>query len=166
MIVLPYLDRSTGGIELQSFYARLLQYSTCAFTISHSEQTFAASSNTGTVNVTSSSVASPSDECPWTALSNAPWITITAGSSGTGNGTVSYSVSANTGDPRTGTMTIAGQTFTVHQNDSATCTNTISPTNSLFQASPTPTAFRCCAHYGHGGGHDLIKPLFLECHEQ
>jgi hypothetical protein len=138
---LHFVDRSTGGIELQSFYARLLQYSTCAFNISPSEQTFAASSNTGTVNVTSSSVTSSSDECPWTAVSNAPWITITAGSSGTGNGTVSYSLSANTGDPRTGTMTIAGQTFTVHQNDSATCTTAISPTNSLLQASPTPTPF-------------------------
>ena len=48
------------------------------------------------------------------------WITITVGSTGTGNGTVSYSVSANTtGSTRTGTMTIGGQTFTVTQNGAA-----------------------------------------------
>jgi hypothetical protein len=135
---LHYLDRSTGGIELQSFYARLLQYSTCAFTISPSEQTFAASSNTGTVSLTSSS-----STCPWTAVSNDAWIVITAGSAGIGNGSVSYSLSANTGDPRTGTMTIAGQTFTVNQNDSATCATAISPTSSLLNASPTCTAFGC-----------------------
>jgi hypothetical protein len=135
---LSYLDRSTGAIELQSFYARLLQYSTCALTISPSEQTFAASSNTGTVDVRSSS-----STCPWTAVSNDAWIVITAGNAGTGSGTVSYSVSANAGDPRTGTMTIAGQTFTVNQNDSATCTSTITPTNALLKASPTCTAFGC-----------------------
>ena len=158
---LHFLDRSTGGIELQSFYARLLRYS-CAFNISPSEQTFAASSNTGTVNVTSSS-----DECPWTAVSNAPWITISRrGGSGTGNGTVSYSVSANTGDPRTGTMTIAGQTFTVNQNDSATCTNTISPTNSLLPFCPPFGSCLDTSSDRYSESHDLIKQVFLECHEQ
>jgi hypothetical protein len=51
--------------------------------------------------------------CDWTAVSNAPWITITAGGNGTGNGTVSYSVSANSGRVRRGTVTIAGRTFSV-----------------------------------------------------
>ena len=52
--------------------------------------------------------------CTWTAVSNDSWITISAGTAGTGNGTVSYSVAANTGTTsRTGTMTIGGQTFTV-----------------------------------------------------
>lgn len=46
------------------------------------------------------------------------WITITSGQNGNGNGTVSYSVAQNaTGQPRTGTMTIAGQTFTVNQSN-------------------------------------------------
>jgi hypothetical protein len=54
--------------------------------------------------------------CAWTAQSNVAWLTITAGTSGTGNGTVSYTVAANnTPDPRTGTLTIAGRTFTVTQ---------------------------------------------------
>jgi hypothetical protein len=53
--------------------------------------------------------------CTWTATSNAPWITITGGATGSGNGAVAFSVAANTGALRTGTITIAGQTFTVTQ---------------------------------------------------
>jgi len=44
------------------------------------------------------------------------WIAITSGVSGSGSGTVSYTVTANTcTSVRTGTMTIAGETFTVTQ---------------------------------------------------
>ena len=84
----------------------------CTYTISPTSALFSSSGNTGMVTVTTSS-----GSCSWSATSNASWITITAGSTGTGNGTVSYSLSANTtGSSRTGTMTIGGQTFTVTQN--------------------------------------------------
>ena len=54
--------------------------------------------------------------CDWIATSNVSWITIASGSSGRGTGTVNYSVAANPDfTPRVGTMTIAGQTFTVNQ---------------------------------------------------
>jgi hypothetical protein len=54
--------------------------------------------------------------CTWTAVSNDVWITITSGSSGTGDGSVAYSVGINTTlAPRIGTMTIGGETFTVNQ---------------------------------------------------
>src|SRR5262249_3676573 len=54
--------------------------------------------------------------CSWTAASNASWITITSGSSGSGNGTVGYSVATNaSSSSRTGTMTVTGQAFTVMQ---------------------------------------------------
>jgi len=53
--------------------------------------------------------------CAWTAVSNSGWITITGGAAGPGNGAVNYTVGANTGGARTGTMTIAGLTFTVIQ---------------------------------------------------
>jgi uncharacterized protein (TIGR03437 family) len=54
--------------------------------------------------------------CSWTATSNAAWITITSAPSGNGEGAISYSVAPNTGSTsRTGTLTIAGQTFTVTQ---------------------------------------------------
>jgi hypothetical protein len=56
-----------------------------------------------------------SSSCSWTATSNTSWLTITAGFSGSGNGTVSYSYAANSGAARAGTLTIGGQTFTVNQ---------------------------------------------------
>lgn len=53
--------------------------------------------------------------CAWAVSGNPSWITITSGGDGSGNGTIAYSVQANTGAPRTGTLTIAGQAFTVTQ---------------------------------------------------
>jgi hypothetical protein len=55
--------------------------------------------------------------CAWTATSQAPWITITSGASGTGPGTVVFSVAANTADKRSGTLTVAGRTVVVDQDD-------------------------------------------------
>ena len=53
----------------------------------------------------------------WTAVSNtADWLAVTSGSSGTGAGVVGYQAAPNPGtSPRTGTITAAGQTFTVWQ---------------------------------------------------
>ena len=83
---------------------------TCTYSISPTSASFAAAGGTGSVGVTAGA------GCAWTAVSNASFITITGGASGSGNGTVSYSVGANAGTTsRTGTMTIAGQTFTVTQ---------------------------------------------------
>ena len=42
---------------------------------------------------------------------------MTSGASGTGNGTVTYSYTANTGKDRKGTLTVAGRTFTLDQNE-------------------------------------------------
>ena len=65
--------------------------------------------------------------CSWTAVSNNPsWITVTAGSSGIGNGVVVFNAAANPGAARTGTIAIGGQTLTVTQ-QAAPCTFSISP---------------------------------------
>ncbi|MCX5837698.1 MAG: BACON domain-containing protein [Deltaproteobacteria bacterium] len=82
----------------------------CSYSNSSASNSFTSSGGTGSVDVTATS------GCSWTASSNASWITISEGSSGSGNGTVYYSVPTYTdGSPRTGTMTIAGETFTVNQ---------------------------------------------------
>jgi glucose/arabinose dehydrogenase len=99
----------------------------CTYSINPSSRTIASAGGTGTVSVTAGA------GCQWTAVSNAPWITVTAGSSGSGNGSVSYSVAANTGPQRVGTITIAGQTFTLTQ--SSGCAYSISPTSQSFPAS-------------------------------
>ena len=82
---------------------------TCNFSLSSGNQNFPASGGSGTVNVNTTA------GCAWTAASNAPFITVTSGASGDGPGVVGFSVAANTGSARNGTMKIAGQTFTVNQ---------------------------------------------------
>jgi Zn-dependent metalloprotease len=83
---------------------------TCTFSISPTSASQPAGGGTGSVTVTAGA------GCAWTAVSNAAFITVTSGASGSGNGTVNYSVASNTGaSSRTGTLTIAGQTFTVTQ---------------------------------------------------
>jgi hypothetical protein len=80
----------------------------CGYTLSASSAALNGAGGSLSVNVTTSS------SCAWTAVSNDDWITISAGSSGAGNGTVSFNASALTSAaPRTGTLTIGGQTFTV-----------------------------------------------------
>ena len=66
-------------------------------------------------------------DCSWTAVSNDPFITITSGSSGTGSGKVAFTVPGNTNTTAlSGTMTIAGETFTVNQ-AAGGCTYKLSP---------------------------------------
>jgi carboxypeptidase T len=82
----------------------------CSSSLAASNQSFSSAGGNGSVAVTTGS------GCGWTAASNASWITISSGSDGSGNSTVNYSVVANgTGSPRSGTITIAGLTFTVLQ---------------------------------------------------
>jgi len=84
----------------------------CTYSINPTQASYTRTGGTGSVAVTAPA------GCNWSAVSNAPtWLTITSGSSGSGNGTVVYSVGPYGGPPkkRTGTLTIAGQTFTVNQ---------------------------------------------------
>ena len=91
----------------------------CSYLINPASQSFDATGGTGRVTVTTQV------GCPWTADSNpdAPWIHIPLGTGGNNSGAVDYSV-----DPmepigsRVGTITIAGQPFTVEQNGSNTPT--------------------------------------------
>lgn len=77
----------------------------------------AAGGTTTTVAVTADAV------CKWTATSNEPWITVNSPTQTTnGNGTVSYTVYANSGGARTGTITIGGQTFVISQAGGFSCT--------------------------------------------
>jgi hypothetical protein len=82
----------------------------CTYSISPSGQSFAPGGGVGSVGVTAPA------GCAWTAASNASFINVNSGASGTGNGSAAFTVFANpNASPRTGTMTVAGQTFTVTQ---------------------------------------------------
>jgi hypothetical protein len=100
----------TGTLTVAGQTVTVTQASGCTFALSPSSQNFPASIAAGSVNITSGT------GCAWTATSNSAFISVTSGASGTGNGNVGYSLTANdTATPRTGTMTIGGQTFTVTQ---------------------------------------------------
>ncbi|HEY2934042.1 MAG TPA: CARDB domain-containing protein [Acidobacteriota bacterium] len=100
----------------------------CTYGISPASASFTLTGGTGVVTVTAPA------GCTWNANSNAPWITITSGSTGNGSGQVNYTVDLNPGTaPRTGTLTVAGQIFTVSQQGIA-CTYSISPESRSHQA--------------------------------
>ena len=82
----------------------------CNSSISPTSASFPRGGGTGSVSVT------VGNNCAWQAVSNESWITITSSATGNGSGTVGYSVAVNSsGRRRTGTITIAGQTFSVKQ---------------------------------------------------
>ena len=99
-----------GTLTIAGHTVTVSQAAPCAYSIDPNKEKMNARGGTGTVAVTTSA------GCAWTAVSNASWIAVTGGASGSGPGTVTYSVSANnTGKDRDGTVTIAGRTFTVEQ---------------------------------------------------
>ena len=84
--------------------------STCTYALSATGLSFGAGGGRSSVGVTAAS------GCAWTAVSDASWITVTSDGNGDGSETVGYSVAANnTTSSRAGTITIAGQRFTVTQ---------------------------------------------------
>ena len=54
--------------------------------------------------------------CMWTAVPNQPWIRIVSGGSGSGNGTISVNLLANTGGLRQSSISVGGGTVTITQN--------------------------------------------------
>lgn len=103
------------------------QASSCAVTINAATRQFPPAVATSTLNVTAAA------NCAWTAVSNVPWLAISSGASGTGNGTVGYTVAVNTGSARIGTLTIGGVTHTVTQT-AATCAYTLDTSGQTIAA--------------------------------
>ena len=78
--------------------------------------------------------------CAYTAASPASgFVTITAGASGSGNGTVTYSVPANSGGSESTTLTIAGLPFTINQLNG--CVFGLTPSSAAFSAAGGNSSF-------------------------
>ncbi|HEV2801965.1 MAG TPA: PQQ-dependent sugar dehydrogenase [Pyrinomonadaceae bacterium] len=102
----------------------------CTYTLSPTSRTSPAGGETLTVNVTTQG------GCNWAAVSNSNFINVASGASGTGSGTVTLSVASNgSGVPRTGTVFIAGQIFTVTQPELTPEVPTIQFNQSAYQFS-------------------------------
>ena len=110
---------------------------TCSVTVSPRDVTFPASGATSSsISVTAASL------CEWSATSDSPWISLTGRTSGTGNGTVTFSVASNTGAARSGELTIGDKTVPVNQlATTAACSYTVTPlTISIAAAGSTGTS--------------------------
>jgi YVTN family beta-propeller protein len=81
---------------------------TCSYSLTSGGASLGSGGGSGTA-----SISAPSS-CGWQAFSDSSWLTIQSGFSGSGTGTVSFSVAANTGtSTRTGHLIIGGDSFTV-----------------------------------------------------
>jgi hypothetical protein len=100
----------TGKIFIEDQEFTINQAGICA-ALGATSASFSASGGGGSVAVTAPG------GCAWTVTNNNPeFINVTSGGGGSGNGTVNYTVSANTATAiREGSITIAGQTFAVLQ---------------------------------------------------
>jgi chitodextrinase/subtilisin family serine protease len=100
-----------------------LTTTTCSYTLSENSKSFSSIASSGSITITTAA------SCSWSAASNTSssgWITVTAGKSGSGTGTVQYSVAANDNSTsRTGTITVAGQVYTVNQSGSTAAVSNI-----------------------------------------
>jgi hypothetical protein len=85
--------------------------------------------------------------CTWSATSNAGWVSVADGRTGSGNGTVRLAVEANSGAPRTATVTIGGNAFTVQQ-EGRTCSYSIAPRR--YDAGRGPDDVRVAVTAGDG----------------
>lgn len=75
-------------------------------------------------------ISTSAENCGWVVSSNKPWLIVTSETSGTGLGTIEYTVEENTTSlDRTATLSAGGQYFTVSQAGSNCVVTSISPTS-------------------------------------
>jgi hypothetical protein len=101
----------------------------CTIAISPGTVTFGSDGGSGSVTITTPA------GCAWSATTSGGWITVTAGASGSGPGSVTYSVAANSAtESRNGSLTIGGQSHAITQQGRSptTCSYTVSPVNADF----------------------------------
>jgi fibronectin type 3 domain-containing protein len=86
----------------------------CSYEVSPTSLSFPAAGGGGVITVKAAST------CSWTASTNELWITLNSGSSGTGDGEVTYTISPNVEGQRTGSIVVAGITIPVVQQEQGT----------------------------------------------
>lgn len=113
-----------NGSLLFSLQFTITAATTCTYALSPTTATVAAAGGTGSATMTAAA------GCSWTAASSVAWITTS--SSGSGSGTINYTVAANTATAsRSGSVTAGGQTLAITQSAAAGGGST--PTGNLLQ---------------------------------
>lgn len=106
--------------------------SNCAVTLTPSSAQFSSAAQAGLITI-----AGPAD-CVWNPQVSASWITVTSTSATAGDGTLAFAITANPTGRRTGTITIAGVSFTIDQLGAplaSGCVYPISPNSVIALAS-------------------------------
>ena len=103
------VSATSGEVTHTTNLTLSIRVPTCTFSIAPASNAHRSNGGGGNINV------STQPGCSWTAVSNVPWVTVTSGSA-VGSGTAFYSVDPNPdATPRSGTITIGTQTFTVNE---------------------------------------------------
>jgi hypothetical protein len=143
------------AVHVESNYSNEISYTAastvCSYTLSPTSVSLSAAGGSGTIAVTTQS------GCSWSASTGVSWATITSGAIGTGSKTVSYTVTANTGAPRTAATTIAGNPFTFTQSGTSSYTisatagtgGSISPSGSVSVTSGSSKSFTITPNSGY-----------------
>jgi uncharacterized protein (TIGR02145 family) len=118
----------TGSITIAGETYSVSQAAPCTYNLSSLSNTFASSGGTLTVFINASS-----SSCEWTASEGLDWVSLSP-TSGIGNGTVTITVAANTGTVRRGSVTLAGLTYSINQEERPPCTYSISPSSGSFSS--------------------------------
>ncbi len=137
------------------------QAAPCTFSIAPTNQYFVAGGGGGSVTVMASA-----SNCAWTAVSNDVWIMIDSGSNGTGNGSVNFTVMPNLDATiRTGSMTIAGQTFTVTQAGAGLMYYPLPKPIRLFDTRAPIPGFASCEYLNQplAANSELVKNARITC---
>jgi uncharacterized protein (TIGR03437 family) len=115
-----------GSISVAGQTFIVTQSSVCLYTLTPGQTTVPVNGGTGMFTVTTTA------GCAWAAQSSVDWVTVTAGTGGSGNGTVTFSVAANSDNvPRTTSITVGNTGFIVSQ-PAAGCEFTIDPGTATF----------------------------------
>ena len=122
------LERS-GSITVEDQVLSITQSGAdCSYALSSDSATFESDGGESTVDVASL------EGCSWTASANDDWITITGEPSGSGNGSVAFTVDANpTALERSGSITVEGQVLTITQTGVA-CSYALSRSSISFDS--------------------------------
>ncbi len=123
-----YLTAAGGGLNQTVPLAVTIQ-SKCSFAINPTSATPAAAGGNFSATITTSA------GCPWSASTQVNWINITNGASGTGNGTLYYSVSANSSTAsRSAAIQVAGLSLPVTQSGALSNVPPLNPPSATFSA--------------------------------
>jgi hypothetical protein len=81
----------------------------CSYRLTSTKSAFDASGGTGTINVNTTA------GCTWSASKTGSWISFTGNTSGSGSGSIPFSVAANSGSARSGQIAAGGDSVTITQ---------------------------------------------------